>query len=118
MVNNHTDLEDTLRSLPTATPPADVRSRIFAAVEQQAPRRSMWRRGHCGRLRGGLALTLGLLLLICIDIGVCHIQDARIASLLGPQPEPTVAPMMDHQFALAFAQQQAFLNSLTKGDLR
>lgn len=111
MSYDHDNFEDRLRSLPTAVPPEHVRNRILTAAAQHSPRRGAW------RMR--FALALGLLLLISIDLGVGWLQDVRIASLMGKQPQPTASPINDRQFALAIAEQRAMVASLLgKEELR
>jgi len=86
-VNHHEDhdLEETLRSLPTAGPPPALRERVLGAAALSPGKRTTWKLG--------LAYALCLLALLALDIGIDRAQSARLARLVdGRQAITAPAP--------------------------
>jgi hypothetical protein len=101
------ELEDRLRALPTAGPPAALRERILTTAAR-GPRQSAW------RLR--LALALGLLGLLALDVGVQQVQSARISRLIGGGSSSVAAGPND---LAAVMQQRAMIARLLRnGEIR
>jgi len=74
---NHEDheLEQLLRSLPTAGPPPEARERILRAAARLPKKHPTWKLG--------LAYALCLLGLLALDIGIDSVQSARLSRLVG-----------------------------------
>lgn len=106
MTDEDRELEDRLRSLPTAGPPAALRERILTGATSRTPRRPAW------RLR--LALALGLLGLLALDIGVQQVQSARIARLTGGDRPVAVGPASTADSLQAFVRQRQMLAKLLR----
>ena len=75
-MNHHEDrdLEETLRSLPTAGPPPALRERVLCAAARSPMQGTTWRLG--------LTYALCLLALLALDIGIDRAQSARLARLV------------------------------------
>ena len=106
-MNDLTDreLEGTLRSLPTNPPPEALRQRVLTAAEKLHRPRANW------RLR--LALAVGLLALLLLDLGVDRVQSVRLARLVGDGR--LIAPASKGSL-LAFRQRDRELFALLRGE--
>lgn len=69
------ELEEQLRSFPTAAPSEALRERVLRAAGRSAPGRATWKQG--------LAYTLILLGLLALDVAVDRAQSARLSRLIG-----------------------------------
>jgi hypothetical protein len=79
------EVEETLRSLPTAGPPPHLRERVLRAAAKSRGPRAAWKLG--------LAYALCLLALLALDIGIDRAQSARLARLVdGRQAITAPAP--------------------------
>jgi len=109
-VNHHEDhdLEETLRSLPTAGPPPALRDRVLGAAALSPGKRTAWKLG--------LAYALCLLALLALDVGIDRAQSARLARLVdGRQAITAPAPGS----ALAYLRErEAMLLAMAEGETR
>jgi len=92
------ELEDRLRALPTAGPPAALRERILTGATRRPRRRS-------------LAFALCLLGLLALDLGVQQVQSARISRLIGGGSSSVAAGPND---LAAVMQQRAMIARLLR----
>ncbi len=105
MNDENRELEERLRALPTAGPPAALKEEILRRAAQTArPRR-----------KTGLAFALCILGLLVLDIGVDKVQSARIARLTG-RDQPVIASANDKTLMVALLQQRMTLESLSPAE--
>jgi ferric-dicitrate binding protein FerR (iron transport regulator) len=104
------ELEQRLRSLPTAGPPAETRERILRAAARSMRRRPTWKLG--------LAYALCLLGLLALDIGIDHAQSARLSRLIGDGRQAASATGSVRFPLAAFRERQALLLVMMEGEGR
>lgn len=97
--DDYSELEEKLRSLPTAGPPAELRDAILSAAP---PRRAR------PRLQVGFAFALLILFLLALDIAVERVQSARINRLLGGN-QPALARYSQPDLIVALSKRQQLL---------
>jgi hypothetical protein len=97
---NH-GLEEQLRALPTALPPASLRDRILDAAQTR----------RAGAVRWGLAYAIGLIALIAVDVGIDHFQSACLARLMG-DGRPRITARSDEALIAALRERKAMMSSL------
>jgi hypothetical protein len=103
MLNHENDeLEKMLRSLPTAKPPAELRSRLLRAYQPRHSR-PIW--------KSRLVWALCILALLALDVGLDSIQSARLSRLIGDGRRIT-APAAPEGTAFAFLQSREMLKDL------
>jgi len=104
------ELEQTLRSLPTAAPPAEARERILRAAARSTKKRATWKLG--------LAYALCLLGLLALDMGIDHAQSARLSRLIGDGRHAAGATGSVRLPLGAFRERQAMLLAMMEGEGR
>jgi ferric-dicitrate binding protein FerR (iron transport regulator) len=108
MINNTKDreLEEKLRALPTAAPPAEWRAKILSKVQARR-RQPFWRRPY--------AFALCIVLLLILDFGLERVQSAHIARLSGDGSQ--LLNISHKELLIAFAQHREMLElSLENGE--
>jgi len=106
---NHEDreLEEKLRSLPTAAPGAGLRDRILRAAARPARRRWGW--------KPQLAYALILLGLVALDVGMDRVQSARLSELIGDGRRAAAGGA--HSIPLkAFRERRAMMLAMLNGE--
>jgi hypothetical protein len=101
--NDHSELEQRLRALPTAAPPEAVRERVLRAAAARATRRT-WARP--------LTYALCLLGLIALDLGIDRAQSARLARLTGDVGISAASGEASADALVAFRQRQEILAAM------
>jgi|WetSurMetagenome_2_1015567.scaffolds.fasta_scaffold234326_2 hypothetical protein len=91
MINK--DWEKELRALPTAPPPAELRGKIFARLPKRKP---VWHRP--------LAYALCLMLLLAVNLGLQHFQEARLNRLMGNGSASRMTSKPNPEMLLAYLQ--------------
>jgi hypothetical protein len=102
------EVEERLRSLPTAGPPPALRERVLRAAAQSPRKSTTWKLG--------LAYALCLLALLALDIGIDRVQSARLARLVDGRQAIT-APAPGSALAY-FRERRAMLLAMAEGETR
>jgi len=102
-VSTHEDheLEERLRTLPTALPPEALRAQILQAAQRR----------RVPAVRWGLAYAIGLIAIIAVDLGIDHFQSARLSRLMGDGRTQITAQPSEAVLA-ALRERQAMMSAL------
>ena len=109
MINNTNDreLEEKLRALPAAAPPAGLRAEILGKAQARR-KQPFWQRPY--------AFALCLILLLLLDFGIERVQSVRIARLSGDGSK--LLDASNKELLIAFIQQREMVEmSLSNGEM-
>jgi hypothetical protein len=98
--------EDKLRTLPTAPPPEELRTRIFARLPR---RKAVWNRP--------LSYALCLMFLLAVNLGLQHFQEVRINHLLGDGNPARLAVESNPKMLLAYLQNRNQIYTLSTEEM-
>jgi hypothetical protein len=98
---NNSDWEKKLRALPTASPPEELRARIFARLPL---RKAVWNRP--------LAYALCLLFLLVVNFGLQYFQEARLTRLIGDGSATRMTSQQAPEMLLAYLQNRNQLQNI------